>query len=117
YKILTSFFTLAEVRRVRGSQERLQQDELENINQMFADFLEHEWIEPIELGRSVAEKAQTLGAIYGINPGDAVHLPSAIMGGAKMLLAWDRGWLNRIPEGICEGVRILEPFWTGALPL
>jgi predicted nucleic acid-binding protein len=116
FRIRTSFWTLAEVRRVRSAQEQLTADELPTVNSLFAEYFEHRWIEPVELGREIAEKAQTLGAIYGILPGDAVHLASAILSGSKLLMAWDKPFLAAFPTGECEGVRILEPFWEGAIP-
>src|SRR5688572_3680085 len=83
FKIWTSFFTLAEVRRIRGSTSTPSLAELRDVNQLFAEFLQHQWIEPLELGRSVGEKAQELGAIHSLSAADSVHLASAVLSGAK----------------------------------
>src|SRR5690606_12279274 len=75
------------------------------------------WLEGIEVGRLIGEKAQELGAKHGLSAADSVHLASAIHSGAKMLFAWDRNWMNRFPDGQCEGVELCEPFWPDVLPL
>jgi predicted nucleic acid-binding protein len=123
FKIYTSFFTLAEVRRLRESEKTLQSNEIPQVNELFARFLENEWIVPIELGRLIGEKAQSLGAQYGMNPGDAVHLASAIVAECNVLLVWDkRTFLNKLPPStdpsvrFVEGVSILEPYWEGLAP-
>jgi len=114
YKLYTSFLTLAEVRRLRESGKTLAPDELPQVNQLFARFLENAWLVPVELGRLVAEKAQTLGASYGMNPPDAVHLASAILAGCNVLMVWDKGrFSNLFSTGPVEGVYVLEPYFEG----
>ena len=119
YQIHTSFQTWAEVRRLRESSKELTPDELPKVNSLFTKYLENEWILPIEVGREVGEKAQELGAIYGMNPADAIHLASAILAGWNVLLVWDKPtFLMKLPEGsrpdirVVEGLEVLEPYLT-----
>ena len=117
FQIHTSFQTWAEVRRLRESQKELGTEELPLVNRLFSRYLENEWIVPIEVGRLVGEKAQELGAMYGISPTDAIHLASAILGGCAVLLVWDKqSFFLKLPEGtqpdirVVEEVQILEPY-------
>lgn len=114
YVIYTSFLTIAEVRRLRESKKELDSSELLKINALFADFLEHEWIMPIEVSREIAEKAQELGAIYGMAPTDAIHLASAILNKCNVLMVWDKPRFSDLfKDGPIEGVHVLEPYWEG----
>lgn len=118
YKIYTSFLTIAEVRRLKESGKELTSDELPKINGLFTRFMENEWIVPIEIGRVVAEKAQELGATYGMSPTDAIHLASAIVAGCNVLMVWDkRKFSDLFRSNSCEGVHILEPYWEGIIPM
>ena len=74
---------------------------------------------PIALDRPVAEKAQEVGAMYGIAGAHAVHLASAIVAGCNVLLVWDKPtFLSRLPAGPepdirqVENVLVLEPYLT-----
>jgi predicted nucleic acid-binding protein len=114
YKVYTSFLTLAEVRRLRESGKELTPDELPEVNSLFARLLENEWLVAVEVGRAVAEKAQALGATFGMSPTDALHLASAILAGCNVLMVWDKGrFSNLFREGPCEGVHVMEPYWEG----
>jgi len=118
YVIHTSFLTIAEVRRLKESGRELQADELPEVNKLFAEFLRHEWIMPIEVDREVAEKAQQLGAIYHVMPPDAIHLASAILTGCNVLLVWDkRSFSDKFAVGPIEGVHVLAPYWEGVRPV
>ena len=115
YQIYTSFFTLAEVRRLRESRSELAENELPKINALFAEFLSHGWIVPVVLDRNVGERAQIIGANFGMSPADAVHMASAIEAGCNVLLVWDRGTFSeKFASGPFEGVTVLEPFSEGA---
>lgn len=116
--VFTSTVTLAEVRRVRGATEQLTSEEITKINQFFSDYLEHEYIMPIEVSREVGEKAQSIGAIYNLSPMDAIHIATAILWECNVVLTLDRRtMLDRIPTGEIEGVYIREAYWTGQVPL
>jgi predicted nucleic acid-binding protein len=113
YKIYTSFVTLAEVRRVRHRTTQITEDERMKINGFFAEFFQHEWIYPIEVNRDIAEKAQSLGATYGLDAMDSIHLATAIWYKCPVLFVWDRAtFTSKIPS-VVEGVRIEEPHWEG----
>jgi hypothetical protein len=64
YTIFTSTVTIAEVRRIRERTEQLDQTELQTIQ----DFFQHEFIQPIDVTREIAEKAQELGAQMALHP-------------------------------------------------
>lgn len=68
YQLFTSFLTWAEVRRLREARKELTPDELPMVNGLFTRFLENGWLTPIEVSRLVGEKAQELGATYGMVP-------------------------------------------------
>jgi predicted nucleic acid-binding protein len=117
FKIHTSIQTWAEVRRLRESRKELTADEAPKVNSLFTKYLENEWIVPIEVGRLVGEKAQQIGATYGMFPTDAIHVASAIIAGCNVLLVWDKPtFLSRLPQGSqphireIEGVQVLEPY-------
>lgn len=119
FQIHTSFQTLAEVRRLRESHKELEPEELPLVNALFSKYLENGWILPIEVGRLVGEKAQELGALYGMSPTDAIHLASAIIGGCNVLLVWDKPtFLSKLPQGplpegkLVEELQVLEPYLT-----
>lgn len=118
YRIYTSFMTIAEVRRLRESGKELTGDELPAVNALFDRFLENQWIIPIEVGRAVAEKAQELGARFGMSPTDAVHLASAVLAGCNVLMVWDKGRFSGLfKDAPFEGVHVLEPYWEGVTPM
>ena len=112
FKVLTSFATLAEVRRIKAKDETLDQKELDVIKALF----ESSWIVPIEVNREVAEKAQSIGVRYLISPLDSIHVASAIYAKCDVLFAWDKPLQSKLPPEI-EGVTISEPYWEGTLQL
>lgn len=113
FKIYTSAITLAEVRRLKQTPAPLTEEERKTVNELFREFMEHEWLYLIEVNREVAEKAQELGALHNVYPMDAIHVASAIWWQCSPLLVWDKQTLvSRIPSPI-EGVHICEPYWEG----
>ena len=118
YKLYTSFLTLAEVRRIKQANKELTPDELIKARGLFQRFLEHAWIQPIQVDRMIAEKAQQLGADYGMSPTDAIHLASAILAHCNVLLVWDKGKFSDLfKDDPIEGVHVLEPYWEGIIPM
>ena len=95
YTLYTSTATIAEVK--------------------IRDFFEHQFIQPIDVTREIAEKAQELGAEHGINPIDAIHLATAIWWGCDVLLVWDKRFSQPFEGETLEGVRVTEPYWEGQL--
>ncbi len=112
YIIFTSTATIAEVRRTRRQGEPLRQDEL----QLVREFFQHQYIATIDVNREIAEKAQELGATYGITAIDAIHLSTAIWWQCDTLLVWDKGFSHHFENAPIEGVRVTEPYWEGQLP-
>ena len=110
YKIFTSTVTLAEVRRIKVKSEELDENELETVRKLFA----HEYIQPIEVNREIGEKAQRLGANYGISPMDAIHLATAIWWECDVLLFWDKRLAEALGSGPVENVTLSQPYWPRA---
>lgn len=115
FKLHTSFLTIAEVRRLKESKKTLTSDELPTARELFNRYIENEWIEPIIVDRLVAEKAQELGAQYGMSPTDAIHLASAILWQCDVLMVWDKNTFTKhfSPDEPIEGVYVMEPYWEG----
>lgn len=115
YKIHTSFLTIAEVRRLKEAGKSLEPDELPTAQRLFTRYIENQWIEPIVVDRPVSEKAQELGAVYGMSPTDAIHLASAILWQCNVLMVWDKGTFTKhfSPDEPVEGVCVIEPYWEG----
>ena len=116
YKVFTSTVTLAEVRRIKVKNEELDENELEAVRKLF----EHEYIQPIEVNREIGEKAQRLGAKYGISPMDAIHLATAIWWECDVFLYWDKALAAALGPGPIENVVLAEPYWhraRGGLPM
>ena len=113
YQLYTSTITLAEVRRIREKQEQLSQNEIEAVQAFF----ENDFIRLIEVSRDIGEKAQILGAQYGIFPMDALHLATAIHWGCDVLLVWDKRFSVRFRNELVEGVWVIEPYWEGQMDL
>lgn len=111
YTIFTSTATIAEVRRIRERSQPLDHAEL----QIIQEFFQHQFIQPIDVTREIAEKAQELGAEYGINPIDAIHLATAIWWNCDVLLVWDKRFSQHFEDGPIERVRVIEPYWEGQL--
>lgn len=117
FQLFTSTVTLAEVRRLKGSGKTLTGDELEKINSHFTEFLEHEWLYLIEVDRAIGEKAQQLGAQYGIFPMDAIHVASALSWDCGVFMVWDKESLaTKLPKKI-DNLYICEPYWEGIIPI
>ena len=106
YQIYTSTITLAEVRRIRERSVELTQDELTTV----ARFFRHEYIRLAAVTREIAERAQLLGAQYGILPMDAIHLATAIQLQCDVLLVWDKRFASKFQNEPIEGVRVIEPY-------
>ena len=106
YQIHTSTITLAEVRRIRERSVELTQEELTTV----ARFFRHEYIRLAAVTREIAERAQFLGARYGILPMDAIHLATAIQLRCDVLLVWDKRFASKFRGGPIEGVRVVEPY-------
>ncbi len=112
YQIYTSTATIAEVRRIRTRVEQLDQAELQQIQ----EFFQHQYIYTIDVTREIAEKAQALGAEYGITTIDSIHLATAIWWQCDVMLVWDKPFSQHFEGTPIEGVRVAEPYWEGQLP-
>ena len=112
YPIYTSTATIAEVRRIRRRTEQLDTAELRQVQ----EFFQHDYIHTIDVTREIAEKAQELGAGYGITPIDSIHLATAIWWSCDVLLVWDKPFSQHFQNSPIEGVQVIEPYWQGQLP-
>ena len=84
YLIYASAWSLAEVHKPRGG-TALADDQDERI----LAFFENDFIRLIVVDRLIGEQANRLCRLYGLKPGDAVHLACALRAGCDVLLAWD----------------------------
>ncbi len=112
--VFTSAATLSEVRRIRPRNVELDLAELQTIHRLF----ENEYFHVMDVIREIGEKAGEFGALYGIQPFDAIHLASAVFWKCEAVFAWDKP-LVEIMKGIAvEGVVVVEPTLLGKqLPL
>jgi predicted nucleic acid-binding protein len=101
FKICSSALTLAEVHKKRGSKQ-LSDAEDESI----LEFFEHEFIDVVDIDRTIGEHANRLCRQYPLRPNDAIHLASALKAKCDVLLTWD-GPLASIqhPDIIIENPR------------
>ena len=106
YRLYTSAITLAEVRRIKGRNIALTLYELEIVSKFFRN----EYIRVAAVTREIAEKAQFLGAQYGILPMDAIHLATAIYLQCDVLLVWDKRFSSQFQGAPIEGVSVTEPY-------
>ena len=117
YALYTSVITIAEVRRLKESKKELTKDELDEFNNRFAEFTEHDWMIPIAVNRDIAEEAQKLGAKYGIFPMDALHVASALYWNCNVFMVWDKNTLiSKLPKKL-NNLYICEPYWEGVIPM
>ena len=84
FKICASALTLAEVHKKRGSSQ-LSDAEDESI----LDFFEHEFIDIVDVDRTIGEQANRLCRQYPLRPNDAIHLACALRAKCDVLLTWD----------------------------
>jgi predicted nucleic acid-binding protein len=110
-QIVGSTFVIAEVIRGKGEAKPLSPEEERVID----DYVFHEFITWVELDVTLALDARRLARQHSLKPADAIHLASAIRGGADYLLRWDDRF--RLADGLYEGVTVCEPFWAGQLEI
>ncbi len=98
------------MRRIKVKNEVLNEDELKAVRSFFA----HEYIQLIEVNREIGEKAQRLGAAYGITPMDSLHLATAIWWECDVFLFWDKPLAEALGSGPIDNVALAEPYWPRA---
>jgi predicted nucleic acid-binding protein len=79
---------------------KLTDDQIAKIQAMF----EWPFLKKIYVDERIAQKAVELSREFGLKPGDAVHVASAIVGKCHSLQKWDKGF-----ERIKELIPIEEP--------
>ena len=106
-QLVASTFVIAEViKGPEGTQLTVEQE------RVIDGYFQHEFITWVELDMIVARDARRLARLHGLKPADAVHLASAIKGGADQLLRWDDKFRLREGEAY-EGVTVCEPHLVG----
>jgi len=105
FVVVASTFVVAEVIKDRGRPELTGPEEA-----AIDGYLEHGFIQWVEVDLLIARKARDLSRQHKLKPGDAVHLATAIRGGCDQLLAWDGGFPNGME---IEGVTCNEPHLVG----
>ena len=107
FQIIAATFVAVEVIRAKGEPIALP----DSADEIIERFLFHEYITWVELDLTLALEARRLARAHRLKPADAVHLASAMRGGADQLLRWDDRFA---PAGsTVEGVYITDPYWTG----
>ena len=107
-QIVGSTLVIAEVIRGRGESAPLTSGQERIIDQ----YVFHDFITWVELSVALALEARKLARQHGLKPADAIHLASAVAGGADQLLRWDDKF--RLKEDECyNGIRICEPHLVG----
>jgi predicted nucleic acid-binding protein len=84
FKICASALTLAEVHKKRGSPQLSAAED-----KRILEFFEHEFIDIVNIDRTIGEQANRLCRQYPIRPNDAVHLACALEAKCDVLLTWD----------------------------
>jgi predicted nucleic acid-binding protein len=108
FKLFTSSITLAEVHKPRGA-TRLNDVEDNSI----LEFLERDFIELIDVDRSIGEAANRLCRDQGLDPIDAVHVVCALRARCDVVLTWD----DRMLKAEVPGIRISQPEMLGQASL
>ena len=86
FRIITSYFTLAEVHKKRGHGVPALTDEQ---NGKILTYFENEFVTFVEVDRGIGEEANRLCQRYRdykLSPPDAIHLASAIRANCDVLL-------------------------------
>ena len=104
--IVAATFVITEVYKGKDGLPLTVQQE-----QVIDEYFQHEFITWVELDMLVARDARRLARQHGLKPADAVHLASAIKGGADQVLRWDDKF--RLKNGRYEGVTVGEPHLVG----
>jgi predicted nucleic acid-binding protein len=103
--VQTSALSLVEVRGwTRADGYSAEKDE------QARSYLDHPRFMLVEFGRAVALRARTYSHRYNLSNYDAIHLASAVHGGAETLMTFDKGF----PLGqSVDGVWVDRPYQPG----
>lgn len=104
FVVHTSTLTLAEVHKLRKG-PILPEDE----DQKMLAYFENDFIQLIDVDRSIGEHANSLCRKHGLYPNDAIHLACALRARCDVLLAWD----NRFVKAQHPDIPIEEPRLLG----
>ncbi len=104
FRIHTSTLTLAEVHKLRGTSPLASRSD-----EAILAYFEHDFIQLVDVDRSIGEEANRLCRAHGIYPNDAIHLACALRAGCDVLLAWD----DRFVKARHPSIRIEEPQMIG----
>jgi predicted nucleic acid-binding protein len=100
FHIFTSTLTLAEVYKLRSGTVLPQKE-----NGELLAYFEHEYIELVDVDRTIGEQANAFCRQYNIYPNDAIHLACALRAKCDVLLAYD----GRFQNIIHPQIKIDEP--------
>lgn len=107
-QIVGSTFVIAEVLRGRSEPAPLTAEQERVID----EYVFHDYITWVEVDVSIALESRKLARRHGLKPPDAIHLASAIRGGADQLLRWDDKFRLEENEKY-ESVVVCEPHLVG----
>ena len=108
-----STFTIAElVKDPEGEKLTVVQESL------IEDFFENDFVTVRTLTEQIAFLARKIAREYGLKPGDAVHVATALFWKVPILHTFDQKLLNKAKLMSDLSIRIEKPAWVGkALPL
>jgi len=102
-----SSFSYVEVRGF-GVKEPYDRD----VDQLLLGLLDSSRLQRVDVPRAVAVRARRYAHQYTLGNFDAVHLASAVVAGAEVLMTWDKGFSKRRGYAV-DGVWIDEPYVPG----
>lgn len=109
-EIVGSTFVVAEVIRAKGQPPLSVSDET-----LVDQYVLRQAMVWVEVDLSLAFEARRIARAHSLKPTDAVHLASAIRGGADVLLRWNGRFIAG--GGTIEGVTVSDPYWIGQAEL
>jgi predicted nucleic acid-binding protein len=120
-RLLISTYSLSEVVRVspskddEGKEVILTENQIESELALISGYFENDYIIIKPITQVIAEMAREYVAKFGLKPGDAIHVATAIFWDVPVLHTYDDKVLKRtgkICKDGCAPLIIEEPTWT-----
>jgi len=108
-EIVVSTWAVAEVYKMKHEEPISGEVEAEIDKIMLSDKLLM-----VELDLSLAQESRKLARVHQLNPGDSVHLATAIRHRAEFLFKYDGRFKARSE---IAGLSLCEPYWFGDAPM
>lgn len=125
-KLLISTYSLSEVARITPSKDSqgkeivITEEQIEQELQLISGYFENDYIITKPLTQVISEMAREYVAKFGLKPGDAVHVATAIFWDVPVLHTYDDKVLKcdgKIrKDDTCDALTIVEPAWAEPEP-